>query len=294
VKENEALGRGKRIKQRSSRFSIISDEDEYETAALESDSDEFGQESSESDSSDDRPPSRRRKLASSAAQPPEREWTSVVRDSSRTPFTPADSFVSSSSGLSSASSKLDIFRSYFSDETLQAICTTTILKNQALLKPALTLTPTILLSWFGAAILMGIYHFPELADYFRQDLSFLPITQFWTRDYFLAIYESLKVPELHNEDTNERNAKIQWFVDHFNSVSRSIANPVEFISVDDYLLHNKSRSIMRQYDMKKTARLGFVFYKLASSGVGFVHRLELFAGKGQAVLEEGLGMFFFR
>jgi hypothetical protein len=238
-------------------------------AALDDESD--GSSSDESSSEDDQ------------------DWTRDCAFIPPKPFVPPDFFVNPDFGLDEGSSRLDLFDLYFSEPILDEICLATSEKALSLGRD-IVVSPDILRSWIGAAILMGVFHFPTIPDYFRKELDFTPITAFWTRDSFLAIYECLKLPEL-NEDDYPRRFKIQWLFDMFNEVSISLVAVPEHISVDDCLMHNKSRNIMKQYDMKKPARWGFLMYKLADPETGFTFFISLYPGKGLAVRVPGLGDF---
>lgn len=145
-------------------------------------------------------------------------------------------------------------------------------------------------TFLGLFLHTGTIKLNRLNDYWKTHwlFSIQCFSTYMSRDRFLAILRCLYFKDKNTQYSNERLAKIQHFVDYFNSKMETTYYPQKELSLDESMILWRGRLIFRQYLKGKKHKYGIKLYTL-SDPHGLILRFLVYcgvidelAGKGHA------------
>lgn len=136
--------------------------------------------------------------------------------------------------------------------------------------------------FFALMIHTGTYKLNRLNDYWKTHWLFTEgqrtvFARYMSRDRFLCILRCLNFEDKNVNFANERIAKIQFFVDYFNSKMEYVFYPQRELSLDESMVLWRGRLIFRQYLKGKKHKYGIKLYTL-SDPHGLILRFMIYCG----------------
>ena len=132
---------------------------------------------------------------------------------------------------------------------------------------------------------MGITKLPELSDYWRTGMTFMPwFSGIMNRDRFLKILQFLHLVD--NSDALPRNDpnynklfKLGGIHTKINNNFSDIYQPKRSMSIDEQMIGTKSRISFLQYMPKKPKKFGIKLWALCESDSGYCVKFQIYTGK---------------
>ena len=133
--------------------------------------------------------------------------------------------------------------------------------------------------FLGIVLYMGLVQYPKISDYWSTNPfyrnSFIPTIM--SRNRFQTL---LKFIHFSSKESEDRLRKIRPLIDRLNENFMKVYEPGRVLTIDESLIPFKGRLQFKQYMKNKSHRYGVKLFKL-NSGLGYTHKLEVYAGKSE-------------
>lgn len=212
------------------------------------------------------------------------------------PFKDDNHGVQPSSGLTSRSSPVEIFKTIWDENLVDIICAQTnsfaeSKKNNLMEKGKLKKNSRILkfspveidemYAFHALVILMGIIKKPQLSMYWTTTptLQTPVFKNCMAYDRFRLILSMLHFQSDFDVDNNDALVKIRPVLEYLLEKFQATYRPGENIAIDESLLLWKGRLSFKQFNRNKRARFGIKLYQTCESKTGYSYNIKVYIGK---------------
>lgn len=200
-------------------------------------------------------------------------------------------------GFNSKTRPIVYFEKYFTEEAYDLIvCQTNLYAQQQNFGWWTPIDKNELKAFLGILIIMGYHILPSIDLYWSSDPGFrveevaatMPLRRFKNIMRCLHINDNLLTPEKSSPDY-DKLYKIRPLVNIINNACQINAKNSSSQSIDESMVLFKGRSTIKQYMPLKPIKRGYKIWCRCDSASGYLYEFDIYTGKTNDGVEEGLG-----